>query len=107
MVMVGRRDDHGVDARAQLIQQLAIIVEPLGILELLGLRVEPLLVDVADAHDPPVMTSLLAVALPLPPTPMQAMFSTSFGPTPPAQPCRPWRKCQTPRPRPRTEKIDD
>src|SRR5271157_3937602 len=26
---------------------------------------------------------------PFPPTPMQAMFSTSFGPTPPAHPCRP------------------
>ena len=32
----------------------------------------------------------------LPPTPMQAMFSTSFGPTPPAHPCRPLAKTPNP-----------
>ena len=34
--------------------------------------------------------------LSLPPTPMQAMFSTSFGPTPPAHPCRPLAKTPNP-----------
>ena len=33
---------------------------------------------------------------PFPPTPMQAMFSTSFGPTPPAHPCRPLAKTPNP-----------
>ena len=69
MVMVGRRDDHGVDGRPELIQQLSIIEEPLGFLELRGLRIEPLLIDVAHAHDPPVMTGLLAVAAALTPDP--------------------------------------
>ena len=38
----------------------------------------------------------LVSPLPLPPTPMQAIFRVSFGPTPPAQPRRPWAKMPKP-----------
>ena len=80
-----------------LLEQLAEVVVDLRILELVEVLAPALLVDVAERDDPPVAARRAAVSLlPLPPTPMQAMFRTSLGPTPPAQPCRPRAKIPNP-----------
>ena len=63
--VVGRRDDHGIQPRAQLVEQLAEVVVLLGLLVLLGLGVQPLLVDVAERDDPAVVGRLVRVAAPL------------------------------------------
>ena len=94
--VIGRRDDHRVDLRVELVQQLAKVVVLLGFLLLPGHLVQTFLVDVAHRDDPAHPCGVLGVALPLPPTPMQAMFRVSFGPTPHARLLLPWTK--TPKP---------
>ena len=65
MVMVGRGDDHGVDLRALLLEQPAIVGVALGVLELLEVLSGPLLIDVADRDDLAEVRHVLGVALPL------------------------------------------
>ena len=94
--MVGSGNNHGVDLRPEILEQLAIIEISFRILELLEALATAPHIDVANRDDLAEMRRLLRIPLPLPPTPMQAMFSTSFGPTPPAHPCRPLAKTPNP-----------
>ena len=89
MMMVGSGNNHGVDLRPEILEQLAIIEVLLRILELLEVLATAPLIDVANRDDLAEMRRCCVSPFPFPPTPMQAMFSTSFGPTPPAHPCRP------------------
>ena len=66
-MMVGSGNNHGVDLRPEILEQLAIIEVLLRILELLEVLATAPLIDVANRDDLAEMRRLLRISLPLPP----------------------------------------
>src|SRR5271165_6686398 len=97
VMMVGSGNNHGVDLRPEILEQLAIIEISFRILERLEALATAPLIDVANRDDLAEVRRLLRIPLPLPPDPNAGDIQHLVRPHIPCPPVPPI--CKNPEPR--------